>query len=99
MAEILSQSEQSNLEALLNIGQYKDYWIGLSDLAYEGKFEWQHSITPLGEYNDWSEGNPDNHQGNEDCVHITGQYGWRWDDFVCDNNFFDTQEIHALCQY
>merc|ERR1712198_406128 len=33
LAEILSQCEQTNLEALLNTGQYKSYWIGLSDMS------------------------------------------------------------------
>merc|ERR1712131_204518 len=60
LAEILSQSQQNNLDALLNIGQCKNYWIGLSDLAYEGKFEWQHSFTPLGEYTNWLSTQPDN---------------------------------------
>merc|ERR1719357_2291074 len=82
LAEILSQSEQTNLEALLNIGQYKNYWIGLSDVAYEGKFEWQHSFTPLGEYTNWAAANPDNNGGGEDCV-VLGDTNWVWNDFNC----------------
>ena len=99
MAEILSQSEQSNLEALLKIGQYKNYWIGLSDLAYEGKFEWQHSLTPLGEYTNWSSNQPDNAQGDEDCIMIWGRYNWSWNDFNCDYNLDGSEDILALCQY
>merc|ERR1719184_375545 len=99
LAEILSQSEQTNLETLLNIGPDKHYWIGLSDLAYEGKFEWQHSFTPLGEYTNWIGGNPDDHDGDEDCVHMLGDFNWVWNDFPCDYDLYGTQEIHALCQY
>merc|ERR1719357_2314469 len=101
LAEILSQSEQTNLEALLNIGQYKNYWIGLSDLAYEGKFEWQHSLTPLGEYTNWSSNQPDNAQGDEDCIMIWGRSwaNWSWNDFNCDYNLDGSEDILALCQY
>merc|ERR1711973_714537 len=98
LAEILSQSEQSNLEALLKIGQYKNYWIGLSDLAYEGKYEWQHSFTPLGEYNNWAPTQPDG-QGNEDCVRLCHGWDWGWADWICDYNLHGSDEIHALCQY
>ena len=84
LAEILSQSEQTNLEALLNFGQYKNYWIGLSDLAYEGKFEWQYSLTPLGEYTNWSSTQPDNAQGGEDCVMLWRKDNWSWNDLNCD---------------
>merc|ERR1711973_707110 len=56
LAEILSQSEQTNVAALLNTGKFKFYWIGLNDMAFEGKFEWQHSFTPLGNYTNWIPG-------------------------------------------
>merc|ERR1719391_811956 len=103
VAEILSQSEQTNLEALLNIGQDKNYWIGLSDLAYEGKFEWQHSFTPLGEYTNWTPPNPDDYGGDQDCVIMMEDYEWGWDDVDCEKNEKHVwqnvwQEIHALCQ-
>ena len=104
MAEILSQSEQTNLEALLNIG-YKNnsYWIGLSDLAYEGKYEWQHSFTPLGEYNNWAAGQPNGNNErwpDDDCVLMMEDYEWGWDDVDCEKNqpWQTSQEIHALCQ-
>ena len=98
MAEILSQSEQTNLDALLNIGQYTHYWIGLSDMAHEGKFEWQHSFTPLGEYTNWSAWDPQ--KDNGDCVLIVANYNWVWGTWHCDHNINGNQgEIHALCQY
>ena len=101
MVEILSQSQQTNIEALLNAGcfEYDNYWIGLNDVASEGKFEWQHSFTPLGEYNNWDAGEPDDYEGKEDCVMIWGRFNWSWNDFGCDHNLDGTEEIHALCQY
>ena len=98
MAEILSQSEQTNLDALLNIGQYTHYWIGLSDMAHEGKFEWQHSFTPLGEYTNWISSEPNNNQGDEECVMIHGKDNWSWNDLKCVQNEWGS-EVHALCQY
>jgi len=99
LAEILSQSEQTNLEALLNVGPFKRYWIGLSDLADEGKFEWQHSLTPLGEYTNWIAGEPNDDGGEEDCVVIGADFNWRWNDLNYDANMNgNVHEIHALCQ-
>merc|ERR1719334_2379709 len=109
LAEILSQSEQTNLEALLNIGKYNNYWIGLSDLAQEGKFQWQHSFTPLGEYKAWCSGEPDNKgSGDEDCVHLRPystplEDRWCWNDLDCGKVDEDTHDgrdtgIFALCQ-
>ena len=100
MAEILSQSEQTNLDALLNIGQYTHYWIGLSDMAHEGKFEWQHSFTPLGEYTNWNAGEPNDQRGDEDCVHMLGRYyrkaKWSWNDYPCDHDVYESEEeIHG----
>ena len=99
MAEILSQSEQSNVAALLNNGKFKFYWIGLNDMAFEGKFEWQHSFTPLGNYTNWIPGEPSNTLGDEDCVIMVVTDNWSWNDFHCDRDEWKPDEIHALCQY
>ena len=97
LAEILWQSEQSNLAALLNIGPKQHYWFGLSDLDYEGKFEWQHSFTPLGEYNNWAPDRPWGDAG--DCVALIKGLEWGWGNWHCDHNLSGSEEIHALCQY
>merc|ERR1711973_631574 len=100
LAEILSESEQTNLKALLNIRQDQNYWIGLSDVASEGNFVWQHSFTPLGEYTHWQAGQPDNWDGHEDCIIMMKGSEWGWNDEDCDNIMRKSYSgNHALCQY
>ena len=75
------------------------YWIGLTDYASEGTFRWVESHqTPS--YTNWESGEPNNHDGNEDCAakvwqtfHVGG-----WVDLSCDINANEIDEILALCQ-
>ncbi|XP_078696201.1 alpha-N-acetylgalactosamine-specific lectin-like [Branchiostoma floridae x Branchiostoma belcheri] len=56
-------------------------WIGLNDQREEGNYEWADG-TPLGDYNAWAPGQPDNYQDKEDCIHrhpLTGE----WNDIPC----------------
>ena len=90
LAEIVSKIEQTNLNTILR-EDYR-YWIGLTDLATEGKFVWQHAFSPLREYTNWIPGEPNN-MGNEDCVMIwPHKGGWGWNDGPCYTN------LHALCK-
>ena len=92
LAEIMSKIEQTNLNTILR--DDSRYWIGLSDLATEGKFVWQHSFSPLKEHTNWNwlPGEP-NDSGNEDCVCVHQRKGsWGWNDVRC---YIDA---HALCK-
>ncbi|KAJ8320422.1 hypothetical protein KUTeg_002009 [Tegillarca granosa] len=62
----------------------ESYLIGLSDQRYEGLFRWEGTGETVG-LTDWWKGQPDNHKGNEDCVHIARSYGYSWNDVPCDN--------------
>jgi hypothetical protein len=58
-------------------------WIGLSDRAMEGTFVW--SIDgAVAVYTAWSNGEPNNSGGNENCVVETTANG-TWNDTNCDN--------------
>ena len=74
------------------------YWIGLTDLAVEGRFVWQHSFTPLnlGHWTIWGPGQPNNSEGGQDCVNMY-RYGntWRWDDSWCQLN---NDVVYGLCE-
>ncbi|MDB2577182.1 FG-GAP-like repeat-containing protein, partial [Planctomycetota bacterium] len=82
LATIRNQGEQDWLESsiqayLLGNGA----WIGLTDVAVEGDFEW--SSGDLSTYRNWFGGGPNNFGNNEHFVHLTGPtWGptWLWND-------------------
>merc|ERR1719402_384927 len=51
LAEIFSAEEQSKINEVLM--QEDWFWIGLTDLAFEGQFEWHHSYKALGSWTNW----------------------------------------------
>merc|ERR1712055_947528 len=60
-------------------------WIGLNDVATEGKMVWaDRGGTPT--YTNWNYNQPDNSGGIEDCVHILAISAppKQWNDFPCD---------------
>uniref|UniRef100_A0A1W7R8P7 Putative c-type lectin n=1 Tax=Aedes albopictus TaxID=7160 RepID=A0A1W7R8P7_AEDAL len=98
-------SEAKNLAVLETIHSAKadgidlsNAWIGASDISKEGSFVWLATGLPV-YYSNWSESNPDNEAGIENCVeiayHAYTQWKWRWNDnkchavlnFVCEFNF------------
>ena len=100
----MSKTKQNSLNAILDTKSC--YWIGLSDLAAEGKFVWQHSFSPLKNYTNWLPGEPNDYYGNEDCVMLKKGSHWGWIDEDCKatncGNYGPLgpfgPEIHALCQ-
>ncbi|KAJ8312624.1 hypothetical protein KUTeg_009997 [Tegillarca granosa] len=70
---------------LINIVEIRDhnygYWIGGSDIEVEGEYIWMKSKHPF-DFTDWAARQPDN-QRHEDCVHLNGNYGFRWNDAPC----------------
>ncbi|XP_066269036.1 collectin-11-like [Branchiostoma lanceolatum] len=64
------------------------FWIGLHDQEIEGTFKWLDG-SALGGYKLWGLGQPNNGQGDEDCV-ASGNVplqGHKWYDFPCHNHF------------
>ena len=102
MAEIISSKEQTSIsnEALLRKDRH--YWIGLTDSAVEGHFVWQHSSKPLN-WSNWADNQPDDSDGDEDCVVVTGLPGQQqWNDEACTfsrNNTPPPWPHLALCQF
>merc|ERR1712198_163427 len=93
LAEIKSEEEQNSLNAFLSWDDC--YWIGLSYAHVEGKWIWQHSFSPLGDYTNWHSGEP-NGAEKEDCViQLNGGGDWGWHDVACEVY----EKTHALCQY
>ena len=64
-------------------------WIGGTDVASESTWVWSPSGTRLS-YTNWYPGNPDNWQGNEDC--ITFRTDAKWNDNWC------ARKLKYVCQ-
>lgn len=57
-------------------------WIGLNDLAFEGQFEWVNGVNVT--YTNWELNQPNNDQGQENCVAFPGPNSLdQWDDANC----------------
>ena len=53
-----------------------DYWIGGNDFDEEGTFIWTSDNTTL-DFVNWNTGEPNNSNGNQDCVSICQNKHWR----------------------
>ena len=57
-------------------------WIGYDDIEVEGTFVWKDGSTST--WANWRGGQPDNHRGAEDCVHMQLNTESRgWNDLPC----------------
>ena len=59
-----------------------NYWIGFNDIATEGSFKWPDESS-ANAFTYWDSGEPNNGNGDEDCVTYWG--GDRWNDYKCSN--------------
>lgn len=79
-------------------------WIGLNDLTMEGLFEWTSGVNVT--YTNWEMGQPNNGQGQENCVALPGLNTIdQWDDtncvqalpFVCELPGVDPNAQQMVC--
>ncbi|XP_022109148.1 macrophage mannose receptor 1-like [Acanthaster planci] len=66
------------------------YWVGLNDQANEGGFQWSDG-SPV-EYENWGPGEPNNYDGNENCVEVFLNPGRGWNDIICE------AQRHWICE-
>ncbi|XP_052695027.1 versican core protein-like [Crassostrea angulata] len=57
-------------------------WIGGNDRENEGHFVWSRDGNPT-TFTNWDSGNPDNYNGNEDCIEM--RHDGIWNDRRCDH--------------
>lgn len=57
-------------------------WIGGNDRENEGHFVWSRDGNPI-TFTNWDSGNPDNYNGNEDCIEM--RRDGIWNDRRCDH--------------
>lgn len=95
LAVIESQAEMNALGFYLttndgHVGKY--FWLGVTDLAEEGKFMSFRDGRPM-LYAKWSGGQPDNAGNNEDCVHL-----WAINNIFEMNDNVCTVKAYAICE-
>ncbi|XP_041356309.1 perlucin-like [Gigantopelta aegis] len=80
-----AQEDKFIRDYLLQNATNSDYWIGANDQQDEDHFQWMSngSHKPVN-YTNWYPGQPDNY-GGEDCVELRQEYGFRWNDWGCNN--------------
>ncbi|CAL8272641.1 unnamed protein product [Arctogadus glacialis] len=98
LASIHNASEMNFITTLIeNFDPTKGYhWIGFSDSQKEGAWMW--SDGSRGDFASWSQGQPDNHHGVEDCAHIY----WNpmdpaWNDEDCTYSFPSVCKLRKTC--
>ncbi|XP_066278725.1 alpha-N-acetylgalactosamine-specific lectin-like isoform X2 [Branchiostoma lanceolatum] len=66
-----------------------NFWFGLHDQRTEGSFDWVDGFA-LGKYNSWAPGQPNNLDGNQDCVRYSTFSSRKpnWDDAACNWSFY-----------
>ncbi|KAL9970561.1 hypothetical protein ACROYT_G022960 [Oculina patagonica] len=93
LVKIESAAENNFLKRTFLTSSGLSFWIGLNDQIDEGKWKWTDG-TPLEIYNNWSNGNPNNYGGNQNCGHITmgnisvggytlKNFDGKWNDLNC----------------
>ncbi|XP_070552196.1 C-type mannose receptor 2-like isoform X2 [Ptychodera flava] len=78
---------QNLLEYNTRFFGHADYWIGLHDMGKEGTYTFtDEAETPLGSWNNFQKGQPDDTTGKSDCVELKLSYGYKWNDVSCTNS-------------
>lgn len=84
-----SSEENTELAELLGHHNVTAVWLAATDIAQEGTFVWATTGRKVTNAK-WSDRNPDNSQGKENCV----RFGGLWNDIVCNAKlFFFCEEI------
>ncbi|XP_073318885.1 ladderlectin-like [Pagrus major] len=87
LVSIHSLEEQNFIKALIkNFDHTEGFtWIGLSDTQKEGGWMWSDGCAV--DFVFWDAGQPDNHGGNEHCVHSNHGKDQKWNDLGCSRTF------------
>ncbi|GAB6032917.1 Fc fragment of IgE, low affinity II, receptor for (CD23) [Chamberlinius hualienensis] len=65
------------------------WWLGASDLAEEGTWIWTHDNSKLS-FKNWFDNQPDNANGDENCLSYWSDNNWGWNDLNCKIPYFET---------
>ncbi|XP_026181715.1 ladderlectin-like isoform X2 [Mastacembelus armatus] len=82
LASVLDAEENAVIQKVISDAKGTGLiWLGGHDITQEGKWKWIDG-TPF-TYTKWRPGQPDNWQGNEDCLHLNAEGKWFWNDLDC----------------
>nr|BAC54022.1 C-type lectin 1 [Anguilla japonica] len=83
LASVHSNVEYQFLRELNKASDPQDsmFWIGLTDIRKEGTWVWSDGSAV--DFTTWNPGQPDDWQGNEDCVHANVPEQKNWNDVDC----------------
>ena len=95
LAEPTNSLVQTALETLIATSNGTLWWIGATDAAEEGNFQWM-SGTPWS-YTNWKSGEPNDHLTGEDCVHMYSDGSWN--DRPCQHSSSHPALGTPLCQW
>lgn len=109
LATITSEEEQADLEELLAIGTKNAYWLGASDLNYDGNWQW--ITNEEFSYHNWANQQPDRYLKSENSLMIYreanplnkdsgfGQWNDLSPDGTCeDDTFFGLDNFGFICE-
>ena len=86
LVTILSEAQQKEITSLIE----EDIWIGLH--YNDGEFRWRSGASI--EYSNWGKNEPNNENGNEECVELL--HSTEWNDNKCENERSFICETAAL---
>lgn len=84
--QVASPRNTEENEAMLNIVKQfgKPAFLGINDIETEGVFKYVTGEKTT--YSNWAKNEPNNHEGNEDCIEISALRSGQWNDYRCDKN-------------
>lgn len=80
-------------DLLMSVGRFleeKEFWIGASDRIREGEWTWFTTLSPMN-FTAWQPGEPNNSDGNENCV-IIYAVDFLWNNLGC------ARRINFICE-
>ncbi|KAK7503121.1 hypothetical protein BaRGS_00005747 [Batillaria attramentaria] len=101
LLEIHSKAENDFITQLARHNGREYLWLGLTDLAHEGKWVWI-SNGQAPDYNNFlgtAPNNLQNHEGGEDCAYLKVPESGHWGDYYCELHTEDARyHIAAACE-
>ena len=82
LISISSEEENTFVAEQANTLTDGKWWIGLNDRDTEGEYIWENE-SPF-DFESWNEGEPNNYDGDENCVEMYSNTGL-WNDVHCRN--------------